>query len=89
VAVRVDHAGHDDASRRVDLERPVGGLQVRAHSGDLLVDHEDVRVVEDLVRVVHGQHLPSPQDDRTAGVGCIGAHVEVQVVQPGAQRPKA
>jgi hypothetical protein len=76
VAVRVDHAGHDDASRRVDLERSVGGLQVRPHAGDALVDDEHVRVVEDLVRIVHRQHLCSAQDERTAVLGRrgTGAH---------------
>ena len=32
--------------------------------GDLVADHEDVRVVQDVVGVVHGQHGAAAQDDR-------------------------
>jgi hypothetical protein len=40
VPVRVNHARHDDAVARVDLEGAVGGLEVLSDPGDALIDHE-------------------------------------------------
>ena len=77
VPVRVDHPRHDDAARGVDLERASGRLQPGPDRGDLLADHEHVRVVEDVVGVVHGQHGAAAQHDGPAGLDRRGvaAHV--------------
>ena len=69
VPVRVDHARHDDAAARVDLLRPLRDLERRSDCGDPVADDEHVRVPQDGVRVVHGQHGAAAQDERPVGLG--------------------
>ena len=68
VAVGVDHARHDDPAGGVDLRRALRHLEPGADRRDLLADDEHVGIPEDVVRVVHGQHGPAAQHDRTAGL---------------------
>ncbi len=68
MAVCIDHARHHDAARGVDLHGVVGYLESRPHTGDALADDEDICIAEDVVGVVHRQHGPAAQDDRTAGI---------------------
>ena len=52
------------------------GLAVRSHRGDPVPGHQHVRVGEDGVGVVHGEHRAATQHDRTA-------------VRPGRAQPRA
>ena len=61
--VGVDHPRHDDAVGGVDLLRALRRLEPGADAGDLVVDDEDVRPVQDVVGVVHGQNGASAEDD--------------------------
>ena len=64
VPVRVDHAGHDDAARGVDLPRALGHLQGRPDLGDPVAGHQHVGVGQHAVRGVDGEHRAAAQDDR-------------------------
>ena len=99
VPVGVDHPRNHDAVRGVDLVRGVRRVQSGPDRGDLVADHEHVRVVQDLVVVVHGQHRAAAQHDRPAGLD-LDAHVvasspgdpatfpsEGGRVKPGVRRP--
>jgi len=66
VAVRVDHAGHDDPPASVNLERVVGSLDARSNLLDHTVDYEDVTVLHDVARVGHGEDDSVTKDDGTA-----------------------
>ena len=68
VPVRVDHPRHDDAVGRVDLERALGRLEAGTDRGDPVAVDQDVRVAQDLVRVVHRQHGAPSQNHRPAGL---------------------
>ncbi|CAG7643969.1 hypothetical protein SBRY_30942 [Actinacidiphila bryophytorum] len=72
VAVGVDHAGHDDAARRVDLDGAVGDGEPRADGGDAVADDQHVVAGEHLPGGVDGQDGAAAQDDGTAR-GAAGA----------------
>jgi hypothetical protein len=78
MAVRVDHAGHDDAAGGVDLERVIRHLQAGADARDPVADDQDVRVAVDVVGIVHGQHGAAAQHHRPAGLDhrMVAAHVD-------------
>ena len=65
VAVGVDHARHDNAASRVDRKRVVGCLDVRADLLDHAPNNEHVALLQDAVRVIHGQDQPIAEHDGT------------------------
>ena len=64
--VGVDHPRHHDAAARVDLERALRRRQARPHRGDPVAGHQHVRIGEDRVGVVHGEHRAAAQHHRAA-----------------------
>ena len=71
MAVRIDHARHDDSAAGVNFRCRVGDAQVRTDLGDALALHQDVRVAQDAVPVVHGQHGAVAQDNGPAALKLI------------------
>jgi hypothetical protein len=67
----VDHAGHDDAVARVDLDGALGHGQGRADRGDPVADDQDVAAGQHLLGVVHGEHGAAPEHHRPAGVEAL------------------
>ena len=85
VPVGVDHARHDDAARGVDDRGALRHLEVLADRGDPLAGNQDIRVVEDRVRVVHRQHGRIPEHDRLTRLRSRCSHEETSTVRRSAQ----
>ena len=75
VTVRVDHARHHDATGRVDLQRPLGHLQLRPDRRDVLPGDQHVGAGQHSMRVVHGQDGAVPEDDRASGGQFFGGQL--------------
>src|SRR5262249_36754662 len=92
----VNHAGHQDAARGVNLHCAVGDGQLPAHSGDALVDDEDIAASYHPQGRIHGEDGGVAKDYRTARGEVIGvrgrglAHLAhaAHLVVPGAQDAK-
>ena len=76
VAVGVDHAGHQDAGARVDLDGAFRHRQVLAHRGDGVAGDQHV-TVEEHARRVDGDHDAVAEHDRSAWSEVLGLRVGV------------
>src|SRR6266702_2237136 len=56
VAVRVNHAWHENAVGRVDLHRALRYGELPSNCSDAVVDHEDIAALDHSKRWVNGQH---------------------------------
>ena len=76
VTVGVDHAGHEDAGARVDLDRPLRDGEVLAHRGDRVVRDQDV-AAEDHAGGVDRDHDAVAEHDRSARNEVLGVRAGV------------
>jgi hypothetical protein len=67
VAMGVDHAGHHDAVRRVDLDGAIRHGEARADGGNSVADDQHVVAGEHAVGGVDGEDGAAPQDDGAVG----------------------
>ena len=83
VPVRVDHAGHDDAAGRVDLDGVRGRLQGMTDRGDPLTGNQHVATTHNVVPFVHGQHDGVAKHHRSPRREVLGSRRQTAVRRAG------